>query len=88
MPAGKPRIKIHFTCDWCGCQFAADRGDYSAKVISWYKKDPDSNDWEEVHEYHTNCPICGGYILQHERDVEKWQYIPFEDGTESVQKVE
>ena len=87
MPAGKPRIKIHFTCDWCGCQFAADRGDYSTKVISWYRESPE-DEWKDVYEYHTSCPICGGIIWAHERDVEKWQYIPFEDGTESVQKVE
>ncbi len=87
MPAGEPRIKIHFSCRWCGCQFAADRADYSQKVVSWYRESP-RDEWKDVYEYHTFCPICGGNIWVQEHEAEKWEYVPFDDGTESFQRIE
>ena len=82
------RIKIHFTCDWCGCKFSADRADYSKKVTSWYKKNPDDTKWLDRYEYRTVCPICGGGIWADERDVEKWKYTDYGDGTESLIRID
>lgn len=81
------RIKLHFTCRWCGCKFAADRADYEKRVVSWYKKPP-GKDWIERYEYHTICPICGNRIYAQENEVEKWEYTDYGDGTESFYRVE
>ena len=81
------RIKLHFTCHWCGCRFAADRADYSKRTISSFRK-TGTTKWIDRYEYRTICPICGGNIYADENEIEKWKYTDYGDGTESFVRID
>ena len=81
----KSRIRIHFTCDWCGCQFAADRANYFEKVCGYHRVN--EGEWVEDYEYRLDCPVCGGPISVKENNVEKWEYTILDNGTEVKKRV-
>lgn len=68
---GDTRIRIKFICRWCGCEFLADKADYTKSTINQYHTNIAGKEvWEERYEYRTSCPICGISIWADENNVE------------------
>ena len=81
----KTRLRIRFTCHWCGCIFDADKADYTKSEECTY---PYNNAYLTRYAYKSRCPLCGSHLYEAEKDVQFWEYTDWEDGTASSRRID